>query len=355
MVSRRQEHESSHSRFLRDAQRLLLQRKLDIAQGRLYSRPSDVPLLETILYAYVDQTETASTRLRYSLSAEVLIHHFGKGSRISDLNPFAIDGFKAARRASGVSPAGVNRDLALLRASLNVAVERRLIPFSPFSGVKLFKEENYRKAPLSLSFEDEKRVLACCDARLSTLVRVLIDSGLRVGVEALPLRWTDIDFSECTIRVARSKTAAGRRIVPMTTSCKNALLEWRTLTAGNSEFVFFNPRRPATHIKSVKTAWHNALKASGLQSRPLYQTRHTFTTRLAAAGISDSIIDQLLGHSRRDVLRFYTARVTEYLRDAITELERFRALKTNECGSQLLELRATEADTSAREKEPLIH
>jgi hypothetical protein len=48
---------------------------------------------------------------------------------------------------------------------------------------------------------------------------------------------------------------------------------------------------------------------------------------LAAAGVSDTIIDQLLGHSRRDVLRFYTARVPEYLRDAINLLDQFRRLK----------------------------
>jgi len=40
-------------------------------------------------------------------------------------------------------------------------------------------------------------------------------------------------------------------------------------------------------------------------------------------------VDQLLGHSRRDVLRFYTVRVSEYLRDAITRLEQLRATKTS--------------------------
>ena len=38
--------------------------------------------------------------------------------------------------------------------------------------------------------------------------------------------------------------------------------------------------------------------------------------------------DQLLGHSRRDVLRYYTARVPEYLRDAINLLDKFRGTKS---------------------------
>jgi hypothetical protein len=57
----------------------------------------------------------------------------------------------------------------------------------------------------------------------------------------------------------------------------------------------------------------------------IYQCRHTFATRLAGLGVSDTIIDQLLGHARRGVLRFYTARVPEYLRDAINLLGKLRA------------------------------
>ena len=99
--------------------------------------------------------------------------------------------------------------------------------------------------------------------------------------------------------------------------------------------MFFNPQQPDTHIRSVKTAWHNALRAAGLPAFAIYACRHSFATRLAAAGVQDSIIDQLLGHSRRDVLRFYTARVPEYLRDAITRLERFRSEKTQGLSTSL--------------------
>jgi integrase len=114
----------------------------------------------------------------------------------------------------------------------------------------------------------------------------------------------------------------------MTALVRSELQKWRAVTTGISEYVFFNPRRPITHIRSVKTAWHNALRLAGLPRFPIYQCRHTFATRLAAAGVSDTIIDQLLGHSRRDVLRYYTARVSEYLRDAIDLLDKLRSAKT---------------------------
>jgi hypothetical protein len=48
---------------------------------------------------------------------------------------------------------------------------------------------------------------------------------------------------------------------------------------------------------------------------------------LAAAGVPDAIVDQLLGHARRDILSHYSVRVPEYLRDAISKLEDLRRLK----------------------------
>jgi integrase len=95
----------------------------------------------------------------------------------------------------------------------------------------------------------------------------------------------------------------------------------------------FQPAEPeytSTHIHSVKTARHNALKLARIPRFPTYQCRQAFATRLAGLGVSDTIIDPLLGHARprRDVLRFYTARVPEYLRDAVNLLEKLRSAKT---------------------------
>lgn len=327
MLRGRQRFESTHSTHLRNAEAMLLERKSDIGAGRITAPPSRAPLLDDLLQAYIAQIDNANTALRYSLSRKILTEHFGH-CRLSDLNAFAIDGFKAARRRCGVTRAGVNRELALLRSSLNLAVTRRLIAYSPFAGVTLFDEAKDRMPPRSLSFAEEKQLLSRCDLRLKTIVLLLLETGLRVGIEGLTLKRKDVDFVEGTITVVRSKTAAGQRVIPMTALCKKELVNWCTATTGVSEYVFFNPRRPSTHIRSVKTSWHNALKASQLSAFPIYQCRHNFATRLAAAGVSDSIIDQLLGHARRDVLRFYTARVPEYLRDAIARLEQLRGAKT---------------------------
>jgi integrase len=323
----RQYFESSHSSDMHDAKILLLKRKTELMSGRVPTKQSETWTVDELLDSYITQVEHPATQKRYRLSQRALSPHCGT-CRISEVDAFTFDRFKEFRINQGVSPAGVNRDLALPRAAFNFAVERRLLLHSPLDGVKLFNEAKHRKPPRTISFAEERRILMCCDARLGTIVNTLLDTGMRIGIEALRLKWTDVNFEESTVTVTQSKTAAGLRVLPMTTFVKCELQKWRTATNGISEYVFFNPQQPTSYIRCVKTAWHHALKLAGIPRFPIYQCRATFATRLAAAGVADTIIDQLLGHSRRDVLRFYTGRVPEYLRDAINLLDKFRSLKT---------------------------
>ena len=323
----RQYFESSHSSDLHDADALLLKRKTELEAGRKPARRSETLTVDELLNSYIAQIEHPPTQKRYRLSQNALSPICGP-RRITDVDAFTFDRFKKFRIEQGVSPAGVNRDLALARAAFNFAVERRMLPYSPLAGVKLFNEAKHRKPPRTVSFQEEQRILMCCDLRLRLAVTVLLYTGMRVGIEALRIKWTDVDFQEAVITVAQSKTAAGLRALPMTEFVASELQKWHAATNGISEYVFFNPQRPSTHIHSVKTAWHNALKLAGIPRFPIYQCRHVFATRLAGLGVSDTIIDQLLGHARRDVLRFYTARVPEYLRDAINLLEKLRSAKT---------------------------
>jgi integrase len=188
---------------------------MELGLGRVAVRPSETLTVNELLDSYIAQIENLATQKRYKLSQRLLIPICGM-CRITDVDAFTFDRFKDFRIKEGVSPAGVNRDIAVYRAAFNFAVERRLLTHSPLDGVKLFDEEKNRKAPRVLSFAEEQRILMCCDVRLRLIVTVLLYTGMRVGIEALRIKWTDVDFEEAVITVAQSKTAAGLRALPMT-------------------------------------------------------------------------------------------------------------------------------------------
>jgi integrase len=266
----RQYFESSRSSKSCDAESLLLKRKTELGLGRVAVRPSETLTVNELLDSYIAQIENLATQKRYRLSQRVLTPICGM-CRITDVDAFTFDRFKDFRIKEGVSPAGINRDIAVYRAAFNFAVERRLLTHSPLAGVKLFNETKHRKPPRTISFPEEQRILMCCDVRLGLIVTVLLYTGMRVGIEALRIKWTDVDFEDAVITVAQSKTAAGLRALPMTKFVASELQKWHASTRGISEYVFFNPQRPSIHIQSVKTAWHNALKLAGIPRFPIYQ------------------------------------------------------------------------------------
>lgn len=109
-----------------------------------------------------------------------------------------------------VSPGTVNRDLAVLRRMMNLAVKRGYLESSPFSKVDLLEERRCRRQPHILTFEEQSEFMKAASESplISVLVFLLTETGLRVCREALALKWTDISFKEQTLAVTQSKTFA---------------------------------------------------------------------------------------------------------------------------------------------------
>jgi integrase len=95
-----------------------------------------------------------------------------------------------------------------------------------------------------------------------------------------------------------------------------------------SEYVFANPQQPSTHLRDLRRAWANTLKAAGLEYFWIYDLRHTWATRMVEAGVSPLFVAQMLGHSSTSILSTYAKAVDEYRRDAIRKLENMRTSRS---------------------------
>ena len=83
-------------------------------------------------------------------------------------------------------------------------------------------------------------------------------------------------------------------------------------------------RNPKRHLTQICKSWANALKLSGIPYFWLYNLRHTFCSRLSAAGVSDLFVAQMMGHSSPSIVQTYAKAIDEYKRDAIRKLESLR-------------------------------
>ena len=77
-------------------------------------------------------------------------------------------------------------------------------------------------------------------------------------------------------------------------------------------------------MTDVRQAWAKVLRDTGLQYFWIYNLRHTFASRLSAAGVSDLFVAQMIGHSSPSILQKYARAIDEYQREAIRKLEQRR-------------------------------
>lgn len=247
---------------------------------------------------------------------------------MDEISPILIEKYKRDRRASKTArggqraPSTVNRELELLSKVFSLAIDQGLSIPNPCRKVKRFREDNERNR--YLSDQEEARLLSVLTgsrASLRPVVILAIHTGMRRG-ELLSLRWANVDFARGLIHVMNSRreqTKSGHsRSIPMNRVARRELLGLHR-ESGKTEYVFFNKttKKPRT---DVKTAFHSACVAAGLDDLRFHDLRHTAATRLADAGIGTRAIMALLGHRCIQTSARYTHATDEGLRRAVEAL-----------------------------------
>jgi integrase len=260
------------------------------------------------------------------------LRHFGRNIRLSEITPELVFEFQQKRLEEGVGKATVNRDLATLSSAMTRARKLRLITHNPCVDIGKLNERRERRQAKPLTYEEEARVKQASPPWLSTLITVLAETGLRVRKEALPLKWSDIDFESepgC-ISVRDSKTTAGVRPVWLTKYCRNTLIQWREfLGPGFSQYVFPSPRIPSLHLTDYKGAWQRAAREAGIPDRRTYDLRASFASRANACRASGLTIAQLLGHANNtQILPTYVKPLDENTKAVIEALDAARASRS---------------------------
>ena len=159
--------------------------------------------------------------------------------------------------------------------------------------------------------ELEALLRAVPDDRLApteaTLYLAAAMTGLRQG-ELLALRWLDVDWLAGRVRVRRNyvrgeygtpKTLRSSRSVPLADRVA-AALELHSRRSGyqaDDDLVFGHPDtgRPLDRSKLLKR-FKAALKVAGARPVTFHGLRHTFGTRMAAAGVAMRTLQEWMGH-----------------------------------------------------------
>jgi integrase len=207
----------------------------------------------------------------------------------------------------GLAVSSINSSIRVLRRVLTLAVEWGLLESTP--KLVLLPGEKHRERVVTS--DEESRYLKSASALLADVATVLADTGMRPD-ECYRLRWEEITWANGrngSLLVTHGKTAAARRVLPMTPRVR-ATLERRWDASGKRAqgWVWPAPTRSEhvdhsslkkQHARAFRTANVEAKKSNLSPITPfvLYSFRHSFLTRLGQSGCDAWTLARIAGHS----------------------------------------------------------
>lgn len=140
--------------------------------------------------------------------------------------------YRAHRQTDGLVVSSINRELQVLRRALHIAAEWGIIPFAP----KVKMDSNELSRDRVITPVEEAKYLSAATEPLASVALTLVDSGMRPE-ECFRLNWENVTWTNGrhgSFKVTHGKTAAARRILPMTPRVR-AVLEARHKEAGKPD------------------------------------------------------------------------------------------------------------------------
>jgi integrase len=187
-----------------------------------------------------------------------------------------------------------NRNLAALKAALNLAHRDRLIASDDgWKTVTSFEKVGKRRT-IFLNTDERRALVAQCGDGLRELVTALLLTGIRPG-ELAGCDVADFDKTTGTLTIRISKTEA--RTVPLSTA---AIEHFKSATKGR---IGAAPLIPDAFGKRWnKDAWKKPFKvsvaAAGLPDKTvIYTLRHCAITELIAGGMDSHLVAKIAGTS----------------------------------------------------------
>lgn len=256
--------------------------------------------------------------------------NFFEGWQIGDIKRMHVERWKSDLRkrvtkfGRKMSPSTVNRYLFTASKIFSLAVSDNLVDANPVSSVEKLTEPPPRDR--WLSGEEEDLLLPALlegGEHLAAFGESPLNVGFRAG-ELLSRRWVHVNLQAAYVDIDQTKNERPRR-VPLNS---RALAILRSLRQGAADHeLIFDPLRTGRKRRQMLYKFAAAVQRVGIDNFHYHDTRHTFATKLRAAGVHEYDIADLLGHSttsaeRRDtkVTRGYAHGIPSRLREAVESI-----------------------------------
>ncbi|MCB9774687.1 MAG: site-specific integrase [Nitrospiraceae bacterium] len=241
------------------------------------------------------------------------------GKQLSHITPSDLDEAKEKLVGKGYAAETIKHYLKFLRHALNLAVRDSKVEKNPFSRFTMPKTGHGKTRFLTMM--EEAALLKALGQPYATWARLAILTGLRKN-ELFSLRWTNVDMEQRFISLPQTKSGKAQ-YVPLNEEAKTLLRAFPSWE--HSVWVFPSKiqrsrKTKRSHLDSYNfygRIFRPAVKEAKLEGVTWHTLRHTFASRLAMNGQSDSTIAALLRHSGTALVQRYAHLSPTHLRAAV--------------------------------------
>jgi integrase len=247
---------------------------------------------------------------------------------VSQIKPCDLENLQAKRKAEGKADATIDLEIGAARGMINKAFDNDLISgdtLRTFKKVKKMLKSNSNARDRILSPDEFNSLLAHLPHHAKAIFVTGCYTGMRLG-EILPLTWGKVSLKDRTIKLeARDTKDKEKRDIPI---CDELYSMLSQIPRGiQDSHIFLYRGKP---VKSIKNALIRACRDAKIpygrfvkDGLIYHDLRRTFNTYMRKAGVPESVIMNITGHSTRAMFDRYNTIDMDDKRQAVNVFQGF--------------------------------
>lgn len=261
-----------------------------------------------------EKGHSTSTIVAYGKDIEQLVTFLNELQKhsVHEVSKEDIEAFLAKMNNDGYTPKSISRKINSTRTFYRFLKINEYVTDDPSL---LVAHPKYQLAPPRILTPTEYRALrdaARNDARMSAIIELLLQTGIRIG-ELTSLKLPDIQKDSLHIP-AMEKHA--ERIVPLNKRAQEALKRYLDIRPKATEnHLFITKSGKPFLIRNIRTSVERYFRLAEIKNAKVNDLRHTFVAHHLKHGASLVLLSKMLGHKRLST----TERYLEYVPDRAPE------------------------------------
>lgn len=248
-----------------------------------------------------ERKRSSATILAYGKDIEQLVSFLEdlEKAEAHEVRKEDLEAFMATLEKKGYTPKSISRKTNSTKTFFRFLKVNEYVTDDPAT---LLAHPKFETPPPRILSKLEYRALrdaARHDIRISSIIEVLLQTGIRIGELAnLHLDDVNLDSKEPTLRI-RANEGHSERTIPLNRPAAEAVGNYLKARPKSSTDVLYITKtgRPLL-IRNIRTAIDRYFRLAGIKDAKVNDLRHTFVAHHLMAGTSLVVVSKLAGHKR---------------------------------------------------------